>query len=1156
MQDAQKSKSQLIDELKSLRRRIAEQEQYLPKQKGFEKLLLRLFDQLPGCVYLKNSAGDYVYSNKYCTDLPGFDERKSIIDSKFHIFPNTAGHPLIKNKTNEPHAAINELYTNGEKSYWIDYKIPIKTDDGDFIAGISFDITNLNTAKREFYNSENRFRSFVAKAPYGIYYCDFAGNFIYGNEKAEKIIGCPAVDFTGKNMLELKLLRGKDRERMASILQKTGSGAATGPHSFTFHSKDGRRRKVEIFCEIISLAGRKVVLSIAQDITERLQKDRALKENEARYRAVVEQSRDCIFLVDMQTSIIIDANKALLDLLGYKLNEIRQKTIYDIAAHEKADIDRNTSRIMKKKGLHSRERIYRKKDGSIVQVEVNVSLIKYSGKKVASVVSHEISSKIKKEKELREQEERYRTLFEQSRDSIFVADLDAGIIVQANPASRELTGYTLDELIGLPYHRLFCDDPEKTEKSVRKLVQEKCYFNGKKEMRHRDGTQLHVDLSLSLVVLNGKNMASMICKDLSESRLAEFALKQSERSYRGLFDDASEAIYIQDREGRFLDVNKRAEKMYGYPREFFIGKTPEFVSAPGKNDLKDIDCRIEKAFQGEPQSFEFWGVDKYGRVFPKEVRLNRGTYFGNEVVVAYARDISKKLAYEHSRRQNEERLRTLYEYAPVGIVYTNPKSMKIISANKNFCRFIGYTNEELTQLGFPDFSHPDEAETDRKKVQSLFTNEINIFSREKRYIRKDRKIVWGRVTVSLIHDQQQMPQYIIAAVDDITQQKEAELERQKLQRHLQQAQKMEALITLAGGIAHDFNNALSAVVGNIELLNMQLPGNEIIEQHTQPILRSTARMTQLTNQLLAYAQGGKYQPQAIAIDRFIADNISIIKHGTPTDCDLSLNLHCGDERIMADSTQLHMMFSAVFANAAEAIGCSGKISLQTAVKIFTEKPGAKYPGLEPGNYVYISISDNGCGMDRETLEHIFEPFFTTKFRGRGLGMASVYGIIKNHNGFIYIDSQVGEGSVVCIFLPVHPAESPQVKKSAPEETKTTGTVLIIEDEALVANVIFSMLSHLDYQYLAAKSAEEARDIIQTYDGEIDIILLDMGLPDMPGDVLYPILKQSLPQAKTIICSGYSIDGPAQKVLQKGAEAFLQKPFSIDSLEKILTKVLK
>lgn len=315
-------------------------------------------------------------------------------------------------------------------------------------------------------------------------------------------------------------------------------------------------------------------------------------------------------------------------------------------------------------------------------------------------------------------------------------------------------------------------------------------------------------------------------------------------------------------------------------------------------------------------------------------------------------------------------------------------------------------------------------------------------------------------------------------------------------------------------------------------------------------------MTQLTNQLLAYARGGKYQPKVIAIDQFITDNISIIKHSSPSDCEFTLQLRCGDEKIMADSTQLQMLFSAVFANAVEAIEKAGKITLQTAIKNFTEQPTEKYPGIEPGQYIFVRISDNGCGMDPQTVERIFEPFFTTKFHGRGLGMASAYGIVKNHNGYIFIDSSPGNGSSVNIFLPVHfqktAVDIPPKSASKP----CSGTILIVEDEELVTNVIISILQNLEYDFIAAKTAEEAQDIVKSYAGDIDIIILDMGLPDMPGDALFPILKKSIPRAKTVICSGYSIDGPARQLLRQGADAFLQKPFSVDSLKVILADIMK
>ncbi|KAA3619592.1 MAG: PAS domain S-box protein [Calditrichaeota bacterium] len=1132
--------------------------------------------------------------------------------------------------------------------------------------------------KQAFFPSEERFHELVENAPIGIYCNDFKGTFIYGNKKAEEIIGYPADKVLGKNMLKLDLVRGKELAKAAKILAKNVSGRPSGPDLFTLHREDGRKRKVEIYSELMKMGNKKVVVGMVQDITEKENAFSSLKENESKYRAVIEQSRDCIFLVDLKTQNILDANPAFLNALDYTIDEIKSMTLFDIVDDDKKNIDANIKLIKKRKGLAISERFYRKKDGSQITVDVSMSLITYCGQKVMSVVMQDITEKKKKESELAEQEKRYSFLFDQSHDSIFLIDIASMKIVQANPASHCLTGYEKGELVGRSCLQLLTDDKSVLEKSIQKLIREKCHFSGDKELRKKDGTLIPVDVSINLISTHGNAMISMICKDLSERKKAalaakksskmlrtildhiaapisvidietkefifannqlknifgevngkkcyeicanseypcpqlkgpplngstlengkilcwehycelhekwflksataiswldgrqvvlevstditdrksiEMELQHSEKSYRGLFDDASDAIYVQNRKGQFLDVNKGAEKMYGYPRELLIGKTPDFVSAPDKNDLDKIKTHIQNAFAGHAQVFEFWGKDKNGRVFPKEVRLSKGTYFGEDVVIAFARDITKKLRYELARRQNEARLQALYEYAPIGIVHSDPVHYKIFSANKNFCKFIGYTKEELEKLSFLDFTHPDDLADDNKFMNELISGKIKTFSHEKRYIKKDGSLVWGKITVSLIHDEKIQPLYVIAAVDDITQQKEAEIEKQNLQERLRQTQKLDALATLAGGIAHDFNNALSAVVGNIELLAIQMPDDATIQQCTQPVLQSTSRMAQLTNQLLAYARGGKYQPKAIEIDTFIRDNFSLLKHTAPPDADILLDLNCKNHKVMADSTQLHMLFSAVISNSAEAINESGKICLQTAIKDFTNDSQSNYPEMKPANYICIRIIDNGCGMDKCTQDRIFEPFFTTKFRGRGLGMAAVYGIVKNHDGFVYVDSKIGKGTAVNIFLPIIP--NAVEEKEKPElRTKTgAGTVLVIEDEAIVKNVISSMLRRLEYHVLTVKNGREAQEICQSLGDQINVILLDMGLPDMPGEFLFPLLKENCPDSKIIICSGYSIDGPAQNLLEKGADAFLQKPFNLAVLSDVLAKVM-
>ena len=365
---------------------------------------------------------------------------------------------------------------------------------------------------------------------------------------------------------------------------------------------------------------------------------------------------------------------------------------------------------------------------------------------------------------------------------------------------------------------------------------------------------------------------------------------------------------------------------------------------------------------------------------------------------------------------------------------------------------------------------------------------------------------------------------------------------------------MEALATLAGGVAHDFNNALTSVIGNLELLEMALQDDNSVQRFTNPIFESTSRMAQLTNQLLAYAQGGKYQPKAISLDAFINSNISLFKHQLPAQATINLDLQCKDKTIFADSTQLLMILSAAISNAAEAIDEGGAIHIKTALKKFDQPITPEYPDIVPATYIHLCIEDDGHGMDEATLERIFEPFFTTKLRGRGLGMASVYGIVKNHDGYVYVHSKKNAGTTLEIFLPLH-IENESLQETPHAEDEISGTVLIIEDEDYVKNVIVAMLQSLGYSFLVATCGKAALEIVRTASTPIDIILLDMGLPDIPGQALFDHLRKYRPNAKIILCSGYSIDGPAQELLEKGADAFLQKPFNFVTLSKTLKKVM-
>jgi len=389
-------------------------------------------------------------------------------------------------------------------------------------------------------------------------------------------------------------------------------------------------------------------------------------------------------------------------------------------------------------------------------------------------------------------------------------------------------------------------------------------------------------------------------------------------------------------------------------------------------------------------------------------------------------------------------------------------------------------------------------------------------------------------------------------------------ERKQIEEELLRAKKFESLGVLAGGISHEFNNALTAITGNTELLEMDYPQDEKILNHAKTMKQSAHRMAHLTSQLLAYAGGGKYDPQPRSLSKLLEGALPLIQHTLDPDIRLETDFPLNVLNVKIDHTQMQMVLSALMINSNEAIEPPGRIRISTRNIDLDQESIKGHPGLKPGPHVCLSIEDDGKGMDEETRERIFEPFFTTNFVGRGLGMASVYGIVTNHDGSISVDSEPGKGTTVTIYLPALEAKE-EVKEEVEERIVSSpaidlpmgeGTVLVIEDEATLVALFRKILEMLGYRVLEAMTGREAVEIAKAFDGQIDLALLDIKLPDMSGNQIYPLIMEARPDLKVIVCSGYSIDGPAQEILDAGAEGFIQKPFLIAPFADKLKEVLE
>jgi len=602
---------------------------------------------------------------------------------------------------------------------------------------------------------------------------------------------------------------------------------------------------------------------------------------------------------------------------------------------------------------------------------------------------------------------------------------------------------------------------------------------------------------------------------------------------------------------KVTEWNAAAEAIFGYSRHEALGRHAADLVIPD-SALKHVDLIWSALIEGKG------GTRSTNENKTKGGGIRVCDWYNTTLVdpegaiigaASLVQDITERKQAEEALRKSEEKYRTVLEANPDPVVVYD-KVGNVTYLNPAFTHVFGWSLEERMGKKMDDFV-PEETWPETKMMIDKVLAGERFSGIETRRYTKDKKIIPVAISASFNRDQQGDLLASVVNLRDISEQK-------RLEAQLQQTQKMEAIATLAGGIAHEFNNALTGVVGNIELLEMRSPDNKTVTEHTGPMKSSSHRMANLTSQLLAYARGGRYQAKTISLSDFVEETLPVIKANIEPSIHIDADLPRDIFKVNADSAQMQMVLSAVVSNSAEAIEGEGSIRIILTDEEIDAEYAKSQSEFTPGRYVCLTVEDDGEGMDDEALNKIFDPFYTTKFIGRGLGMASVYGIIRNHDGWITVNSELNKGTIIRIYLPA--IEAVEVKKetivqSAIEMPKGEGTILIIEDEEMVMNVIRAVLERLGYRMLEAKTGKEAIEIAKTFDGDIDLALLDIKLPDIRGDKVYPLIMETRPNLKVIVCSGYSIDA-AQGILDAGAQDFIQKPFSVKELSQKLSKILE
>ena len=647
-------------------------------------------------------------------------------------------------------------------------------------------------------------------------------------------------------------------------------------------------------------------------------------------------------------------------------------------------------------------------------------------------------------------------------------------------------------------------------------------------------------------------------KDLeaSETELkhAKEELEASASKYRVLFESSPDAILMIE-EGKNLDCNKAALDIFMFQSKEEFRNAPTQSLSPeiqpdGKESGELMRRHLDTAYEKGSDTYEWMHQRKDGRPFPSEVVLNKITIGDRDILQAIVRDITDRKKAEEALREREAQYRGIFNSATDTLLILDLFG-NIVEANPQACEMYGYAHEDLIRLRGRDLVHPDYHPLSKKLREDITAK--GHFRDEFVEVKKDGSNI--DVEVRVTEFDYKGEKHLLAIVRDISARKQAEKERQELHAQLEHAQKMQAIGTLAGGIAHDFNNLLTGIQGQVSLMAISLDREHPHYEYLKGIEEIVKRGAELTSQLLGFARGGKYEVQVTDLNSLVSMSSDMFGR-TKKEIRIHRAFQPDLWTVEVDRGQIEQVLLNLYVNAWHAMPNGGDLSLETTNEILDEKAVAPFEG-KPGKYVKVALTDTGEGMDEETQRRVFEPFFTTKKMGMGtgLGLASAYGIVTNHGGMISVTSKKGEGSTFNLYFPASQKKVRRDHKTSEIILGGDETVLLVDDETMILKIGKRILSSLGYTVLTAQGGREAVEIYKKEQSAIHIVVLDMIMPDQGGGEAYDRIKQINPNAKVLLSSGYSLDGQASTILQRGCNGFIQKPFNIKQLSQKMREVL-
>jgi two-component system cell cycle sensor histidine kinase/response regulator CckA len=1012
------------------------------------------------------------------------------------------------------------------------------------------ELRSLRESVRELTNklkeSEGRYHALADTSLQGIVIVQgLPPRVVYASRPVAEMLGSSIEDILSASPEKIQsFMHGEDRPAFLSKYEGRIEGKAVAPrYEARVTGKDGEVRWLEIFSSRIEYEGRPAVQAAFVDITERKRIEEALRESEGKYRRIFENVQDVFFQVDEQGKII-DISPSIERYSEYAREELVGRPVTDVYANP-SDRGKLLAMMSERGEVVDFEIQLRSKSGRLVTTSVNAHVLyNESGEQLGIEGSlRDMSERRRAELARRASEERYRQLFFQSPVGIFYFNTDLRI-TDFNTQFVTILQSSHERVLGLDLTTL------KDQRVLPAFRQAIAGLEGQYEGKYEVTTssaQLWVLMKTAPVydeqghVIGGVG----IVEDMTKRREVEreiFILAQALRSIR-------DCVSITNLEDNILFVNDAFARTYGYAPVELLAKSVRIVRS--ENNPKDIMEKILPATLRGGWEGEILNRRKDGSEFPVYLSTSvvRDADGSPIALIGAATDITERKRAEQQLRNSEEQYRSLVDSARDVIFTATPHGI-ITSLNPAFELSTGWERKEWLGKPYNDlFHHDDYAGAREHFLLALLGKPVPMV--EIRIRTKGGDYVVGEFTITpQLQDGKIVG--LLGVARDVT-------ERKRMEEQFRQSQKMESLGTLAGGIAHDFNNILAIILGHASLLAQRehAPGKQITS--AEAIIKATNRGAALVSQLLTFASKTDVAFESVSINEVVLEITKLVAETFPKTIVITTRLDPELPLIVADPTQLHQMVLNLCINSRDAMPRGGTLSLVTSL-VGGEAVAGRFANAGAEQYVVLEISDSGAGMDDATKQRVFEPFFTTKEKGKGtgLGLATVYGIIESHGGFVDVQSEVGVGTTFQVYLPAQTSLTQQPERTrvpAQEVPRGSETILLVEDEEMLRDLVKNVMVSKGYAVITASDGVEAVELYMLHKREVAIVVADVGLPRLTGSEVYLKLKRINSKVKVILASGFLEPGFTADILKLGVREVIRKPYQPDELLRCIRRVL-